>query len=101
MFMYSGSLVCVHTWRHVFRLQADLFVMAVHARQPGGGSQRRFPTDGRVCVHVVLEELFLQSHTHTHTHTQTQRVKTYLVKATEDYNRELDKLSFFLIKHCR
>ncbi len=57
----------VPTWRHVFRLQANLFVLAVGAVQPGRGSQRRFPTDCCVCIHVVLEKLFLQTQSHTHT----------------------------------
>lgn len=65
MYTYSDSLVCVRTWRHVFWLQADLSVLAVGARQPRRGSQRRFPTHRCVCVHVVLEKLFLQTKSQT------------------------------------
>lgn len=65
--MYSAHIkLCVCTWCHVFWFQADLFVLAVGARQPRRGSQGGLPTHCCVCVQVILEELFLHIKSQTH-----------------------------------
>lgn len=57
----TDSLVYVHTWRHVFRLQADLSVFAVDTGEPSRGSRCGFPAHCCVRVHIILEELFLET----------------------------------------
>lgn len=61
-------LVCVFTWRHVFRLQADLLMLTVGAREPGRGGECWFPPHGSVRVHIILEKLFLKAEADTEIH---------------------------------
>jgi len=88
--------VCPGTWCHVFGPQAGSAVLSVSSAQPGGGGQSRLPAQGRVRVHVVLEEVFLRSPPGTHTHGERPQRNRRVKAGTKGFIEHFMRLSLWI-----